>query len=94
MPTLDEIRKGYELFYGVEVSREQIVDYGWQVLQDEWEFNRRAGFTDADDVLADCLSEDPIGPAKMVFDVKPDIIRQAKERMETRDELFTMKAVG
>ncbi|MFQ5512940.1 MAG: aldehyde ferredoxin oxidoreductase C-terminal domain-containing protein [Myxococcota bacterium] len=94
MPTLDEIRTAYGHFYGEDISREQIADYGWQVLQDEWEFNRRAGFTEADDRLAACLSEDPIGPAKVVFDVKPEIIKQAKERMPLREELFALKAVG
>ena len=94
MPTLEEIRTGYSLFYGEDVSREQIADYGWQILQDEWEFNRRAGFSEADDVLSECLTKDPIGPANAVFDVKPELIRAAKQRMPSRDELFALKTVG
>jgi len=53
--TLDEIRNFYGRFIGREVSREEITDLGWQVLVDEWAFNDKAGFTAADDRLADCL---------------------------------------
>ena len=93
-PTLDDIRAFYSHFYGDEVSRQQISDLGWQCLQDEWEFNRRAGFTDADDVLPTCMAEDAIGPQQVVFDVKPDIIQAAKQRMPDSDDLYTTKASG
>jgi aldehyde:ferredoxin oxidoreductase len=93
-PTLDDIREFFTCFFGEEVSREQIADYGWQILQDEWEFNRRAGYTAADDELPACMKEDAIGPEKLVFDAKPEIIAQTKVRMPLRDELFAIKAVG
>ena len=93
-PTLDDIRQFYSALFGEEITREQIADLGWQVLQDEWEFNRRAGFTAADDVLPDCMAQDPIGPTNAVFDVKPEIIAQAKVRMDAREELFSTKATG
>ena len=93
-PTLDDIRAFYSHFYGEEVTRQQIADLGWQCLQDEWEFNRRAGFTDADDVLPACMLEDAIGPQKVVFDVKPEIIQAAKQRLADTDELFSTKASG
>ena len=93
-PTLDDIRTFIGYFLGEEITREQIADLGWQILQDEWEFNRRAGHTEADDVLPACMKEDPIGPAKVVFDVKPELIAQAKLRMKPREELFATKATG
>ena len=93
-PTLDDIRSFYGLIYGEEISREQIADIGWQCLQDEWEFNRRAGFTEKDDDLPQCMKEDAIGPQKVVFDVGPDVIAQAKQRMDAREELFTTRATG
>jgi aldehyde:ferredoxin oxidoreductase len=93
-PTLDDIRQFYGFMVGREISREQIADQGWQVLLDEWEFNRRAGFTDADDVLPACMKEDAIGPAKVVFDVSAAIIADAKVRKPGRDKLFTTKAAG
>jgi aldehyde:ferredoxin oxidoreductase len=93
-PTLDETREFYKLLYGDEVSREQIADMGWQCLQDEWEFNRGAGFTEKDDVMPTCMLEDPIGPAKAVFDVPADVIASAYNRFDTREELFTTKPSG
>ena len=72
-----------------------MADYGWQCMADEWEFNRRAGFTEADDDLPDCMKEDAIGPASVVFDVKPETIADAKVRMTTlRDDFFTSGVIG
>ena len=93
-PSLDDIRAFYGDLYGEEVSRQQIADLGWQCLQDEWEFNKRAGFTSADDVMADCMQSDAIGPQQVVFDVSAEIVAQAYERCELRDELFTANATG
>ena len=67
---------------------------GWQCLQDAWEFNRRAGFTAADDVMAECIQQDPIGPAKAVWDVPDDLVQQAYQRCAVRDELFALRASG
>ena len=94
-PNLDDIREYYTLLYGEEVSREQIADQGWQVLQDEWEFNERAGFTAADDVLPECMTDEGIGPDHaMKFDVDAATIAAAKVRFPIRDELFAAKASG
>ena len=93
-PTLDDIRKFYGLLYGEEVSREQIADLGWQCMQDEWEFNRRAGFEEKDDVMPDCIKQDAIGPAKLVWDVADEVTRSAYQRFGAREELFTTKAAG
>ena len=93
-PTLDNIREFYTHLYGDEVTREQIADQGWETLADEWEFNKRAGFTAADDVLPACMAEDKIGPAGVVFDVPAEIIADAKVRKEPREQLFTARASG
>jgi aldehyde:ferredoxin oxidoreductase len=93
-PTLDEIREFFGHLYGEEVSRRQIADIGWQCLEDEWEFNRRAGLTEADDRMPDCMVEDAIGPAKAHWDVPQDLVEQAYQRLDTRDELFSLKATG
>jgi aldehyde:ferredoxin oxidoreductase len=93
-PSLDDIRNFYGALYGEAVSRETIHDIGWQCLADEWEFNRRAGFTDDDDRLADCMSKDAIGAVPMVFDVPAEIVLAAKQRMPARDDLFAVKATG
>lgn len=93
-PTLEDIRLFYGHLYGQELSQQQIADYGWQVLLDEWEFNRRAGFTEDDDRLPGYMKEEGIGEDNLVFDVAPEIIRQAKVRLPVRDKLFSMKASG
>ncbi len=93
-PTLDDIRNFYGLLYGEEISREQIADIGWQCMQDEWEFNRRAGFKQEDDVMPDCMKQDAIGPGNAVWDVKDDVTHAAYQRFDAREELFTTKAAG
>ena len=93
-PSLDDIREFYGAFLGEEVSRDQIADLGWQCLEDEWEFNNRAGFTQADDDLPDCMREDPIGPMNLVWDVPQEIVQAARKRMPAREELFAGKATG
>jgi|SRR5262245_1097559 len=91
--SLDDIRMFYGALYGEEVTREQIADQGWECLCDEWEFNRRAGFTQADDRLAECMSQDRIG-AGVVFDVPPEIIQQVYTRQPAREDMFSAKAAG
>jgi aldehyde:ferredoxin oxidoreductase len=88
------MREFYAALYGEEVSRDAIADQGWECLQDEWEFNKRAGFSAADDKLAECCEQDAIGPAKVVFDVPADIIQQVYTRLPAGDDLYTMKASG
>ena len=93
-PSVDEIRQFYTHMYGEEVTREQIADYGWKILQDEWEFNKRAGFTEADDHLPEYMKEEGLGPRNAVFDVSPEIIAKAKERLDLGEKLFTAKPAG
>jgi len=88
MTSLDEVREFYGLFYGEEVTREQIADIGWLCLEDEWEFNRRAGFSPEDDLMPDCMKQDPIGPQKLVWDMDPELVARIYKRFDPRDELF------
>jgi aldehyde:ferredoxin oxidoreductase len=92
MINLDEVRGFYSANFGEEVKREQIADMGWQILQDEWEFNRRAGFGPGDDVMPDCMKQDAIGPAKLVWDVPDDVVANAYERYENTDALFELRS--
>jgi aldehyde:ferredoxin oxidoreductase len=91
MTNLDEVREFFGLFYGEEVTREQIADIGWNCLEDEWEFNRRAGFGPGDDLMPDCMKQDAIGPEKLVWDMDPELVSQAYKRFESRDELFELR---
>ncbi len=94
-PSINNIREFYGLFVGEELTREQIAEIGWQCLENEWEFNKRAGLTEADDDLPACLREEGVGPGGvMKFDVSADIIRQAKVNEPWREEMFAMRATG
>ena len=94
-PSLDDIRNYYGMLYGEEVSRQQIADQGWEVLQDEWAFNAAAGWKDEDNGVADCLVNEGIGPDhSLKFDVDLATINLSKQRFDGREELYTMKASG
>ncbi|MBW2267184.1 MAG: aldehyde ferredoxin oxidoreductase [Deltaproteobacteria bacterium] len=93
-PTLDDIREFYGLLYGEEVTREEIADQGWQCMEDEWEFNRRAGWKHDADVMPDCMKQDAIGPAGVVWDVKEAVVQSAYRRFAPREELFVTKSAG
>ena len=91
MPNMEQIREFYSAYFGEEVSREQFLDMTWQCLSDEWEFNKRAGWTAADDKMPDCMKEDPVGPegARVVFDIGDEVIQATYERMiEPTEEVF------
>jgi aldehyde:ferredoxin oxidoreductase len=91
MTNLEEIAEFYSHLIGETVTREQIADLAWQCMQQEWEFNRRAGFGPEDDVMCDTMKQDAIGPEKLVWDVPEDVVSKAYERFEARDELFTQR---
>lgn len=92
---MDQIREFYTHFLGEEVTREQIAEIGWQCLQDEWTFNDKAGFTDADDDIPACLREEGVGPEHDIkFDVPREAIRIAKQRQPVHESLFTLGASG
>ena len=94
-PSLDDIREYYKIFYGNEISRDEIADMGWECMQDEWTFNERAGFTAEDDVLPPCMVDEGIGPDNSLkFDVDAATIAAAKVRFDPREELFVAKASG
>ncbi len=94
-PTLDDIRVYYGMLYGDEITREQIADMGWETLRDEWAFNAAAGWKDDENGLSDCMVNEGIGPENsMKFDVDLATINLSKQRFDSREELFAMKASG
>jgi aldehyde:ferredoxin oxidoreductase len=91
MPNMEQIRSFYAAYFGDDISRETFLDMTWQCLADEWEFNKRAGWTAADDKMPDCMKVDPVGPegARVVFDIEDDIIQDTYKRMiEPTEEVF------
>ncbi|MAX29099.1 MAG: aldehyde ferredoxin oxidoreductase N-terminal domain-containing protein [Gammaproteobacteria bacterium] len=94
-PTIDETRQFFTPFFGEEITSEQIADIGWQCLEDEWAFNDAAGFTVADDDMADCLKDEGIGPDQMYkFDVSDDLIAKAKIRQPNTESFYSKSPAG
>ncbi len=94
-PNLDSISRFYSAFFGETVTREQLGDQAWDILQDEWKFNEAAGWKPEDDRLSECLVEEGIGPDGVFkFDVDADTIAAAKVRFDPREELYTVCASG
>ena len=91
-PSLDEIRQLFNLMYGLNMSGPDIVAYGWQCLQDEWEFNRRAGFTEKDDAMPEFMTKEPIPTSGNVFDVSAEDLRRVSSGNPFREELLMYRA--
>ena len=55
--------------YDWEVDDDYLVDLGRRTILLEREFNRRAGFTPADDRIPEWMTQEPLSPTNSVFDV-------------------------
>lgn len=55
---------------GANLSVEEIMGIGVRILSVEREFNRKAGFTNADDRLPEFFSTEPLAPHHVVFSVQ------------------------
>ena len=91
MTNIREVSEFYTHFLGEKVTQERVADIGWRCMEDEWEFNRRAGFGEKDDEMPDCMKQDAIGPTKFVWDVPREVVARAYERFESREELFEQR---
>jgi len=59
---------------GTNWTADDIVEYGKNVLRTEREFNKRAGFTSADDRLPEFMTREPLPPHNTVFDVPESML--------------------
>ena len=94
-PTIEDIRTLYNAMYGDQLElrgrrRPRLAVHG----QDEWEFNRRAGFGPEDNDLPEWMRTEAIPSNGAVFAVPKEEIMRVFERMPVSDELRQMKAVG
>jgi aldehyde:ferredoxin oxidoreductase len=93
-PTIDDIRTLFNLMYGGNLSFEDAADIGWNCMQNEWEFNRRAGFGPEDNDLPEWMRAEAVPSNGAVFAVSKEEIMKVFERYPVSDELRQMKAVG
>ena len=93
-PSTEEMRQLFNLMYGLTLSEKDIVEYGWQCLQDEWTFNRRAGFTDKDDALPEWMTTEAVPSNGAVFDVPAEEIRRVYAPVEVTPELMALRAAS
>ncbi|MBW1710915.1 MAG: aldehyde ferredoxin oxidoreductase [Deltaproteobacteria bacterium] len=59
-------------FYGLSLNDEDVVDLGKSILTSEREFNKKAGFTAADDRLPEFFKKDSLPPHNVTFEVKDE----------------------
>ncbi|UCG14118.1 MAG: aldehyde ferredoxin oxidoreductase [Deltaproteobacteria bacterium] len=69
---LEAIPKMLNAQYGLNLTLEDVTEFGKQILRTEREFNKAAGFTVADDRLPEFFANEPLAPHKVVFDVEPE----------------------
>jgi aldehyde:ferredoxin oxidoreductase len=60
--------------YGWDAADTVLQDLGRQTIALELDFNRRAGFTHADDRLPDWMTREPLPPHNAVFDVADEVL--------------------
>jgi aldehyde:ferredoxin oxidoreductase len=93
-PTIEEMRTLYNAMHGVQLTFEDMADIGWQCMQDEWEFNRRAGFGPEDNDLPAWMRTEAVPSTGMAFAVPKEEIMRVFERMPISEELRAMRTVG
>jgi aldehyde:ferredoxin oxidoreductase len=93
-PTIADIQTLYNFMYGTKISFEDAADLGWQCMQDEWAFNRGAGFGPEDNDLPGWMRTEAVPSNGAVFAIPKEEIMRVFERMPISDELRQMKAVG
>lgn len=67
--TLNELRSFLEAFFDRGIEAGELAELGWRCLQEEWAFNRAAGFGAADDDMPAFFRTEPVGEWAYVFDV-------------------------
>jgi len=69
---LEAIPKMLNAQYGLNLTLDDVMEYGKQILKTEIEFNKAAGFTPSDDRLPEFFKKEPLTPHNVVFDVKDE----------------------
>jgi aldehyde:ferredoxin oxidoreductase len=71
-PTMDTLVNVYSKYVGREITLDELLDLGKNVLRVEKAFNKAAGFTNVDDRLPEFFRKEPLEPKGVVFDFTPE----------------------
>jgi len=93
-PSMEEMRVYFNAMYGLELTPQDIVQYGWRCLQDEWAFNRKAGLGEDTDALPDWMNTEAIPSNGAVFDVPREELQRVFTLMEFNEEIMSLRASG
>ncbi len=63
-------------FYGLNLTGDDVVALGKQILKTESDFNTRAGFTPQDDRLPSYFKTEPVAPHNVTFQVTDEELDQ------------------
>ncbi len=67
--------------HGTDLKPSYLADLGREALQLEWEFNRQAGFTEADDELPSFFYDEPLAPTGKVARHRSREVNQALRKL-------------
>ncbi len=90
-PRIEDIRSLYNAMYAADLSFEDAADLGWQCMQDEWDFNKKAGYK-AD--LPEWMRTEKIPTNGMAITATDEEVARVFKRYPIGDELRSIKAVG
>jgi aldehyde:ferredoxin oxidoreductase len=87
MATIEQMRELYNAFCGTQLTFDDMVDLGWQCMQDEWEFNRRAGYGPEDCDVPAWLRTEAVPSTGTVFSVSKEDLMRVFQRMPVSENL-------
>ena len=70
--TFDAMVESINGMYGLSMTADDVAELGKKILSMEREFNKKAGFTAADDRLPRYFKREPLAPHNVVFDVSDE----------------------
>jgi aldehyde:ferredoxin oxidoreductase len=87
LPNLDRAARLINARYGTTISKEDLVAKAKEMLRKEVEFNKKAGFTKADDALPPFFKTERLPPVDRTWDIPDDEVARFWEERLSRDRL-------
>lgn len=91
---IENIHALYNGLFGGALTLEDVATLGWQCLEDEWEFSRRAGISLDKYDLPEWLRTEAIPSSGTVFAVPKDQLPRMFKRMPVNETMWKMTGSG